>query len=180
VSHYTFFLLAAALVAGSIGCSRERRNEEPPLELPVEVRADSGPMERLRVEPPAARAWIAEVTPSRLRGDSPPLPAAPPDTALPEPPPLRIDRTLKPPILRDPATLVLPAGPRAANASVELEVRVDEAGGVSAVRWAGGVDDTALVAAAERCARSMRFYPALWGDRPVAVWCRQRFDFRAR
>jgi len=26
----------------------------------------------------------------------------------------------------------------------------------------------------------MRFYPALRGGRPVAVWCRQRFEFGAR
>ena len=170
-------------MAASSSCSRERRAHEPPLELPVQVLADSATVERLRVDPPPARAWISEVSPSRPRGASPPLPEAAPDSVLPEvPPPLAIDPNLKPPILKNPAVLVLPAGARATNssASVELDVHVDESGEVSDVKWIGGSSDTALVTAAERCARSMQFYPALRGDRSVAVWCRQRFDFAAR
>jgi TonB family protein len=62
---------------------------------------------------------------------------------------------------------------------VDVDVRVAEDGSVSDARWAGG-GDSALAAAAIRCALDMRFFPALQAGRPVAVWCRQRFDFQAR
>jgi TonB family protein len=178
------FLLGVAIAVGSISCGRERHTQKPPLELPVQVLADSGEVERLRVDPPSARVWMASVAPARLPPSTPPLPDAAPDSVAPEPapPPLEIDQRLKPPILRSQPVLVLPPGARLApgSATVELDVHVDEGGEVSRVQWVGGSPDTALVRAAERCARSMRFYPALQGDRPVAVWCRQRFDFAAR
>ncbi|MGH7730963.1 MAG: energy transducer TonB, partial [Candidatus Eiseniibacteriota bacterium] len=63
--------------------------------------------------------------------------------------------------------------------SLELDVRVDEQGDVSEVLWAGGTRDPALVRAGIACARAMRFFPAQRAGRPVAVWCRQRFDFGA-
>jgi len=111
-----------------------------------------------------------------------PLPAAsagiPPPETLP-PPALEIDPGLKPPILRAPARLHLPAAPPRAE-PVELDVRVSETGEVTDARWAGGSANPARVAAATACARAMRFYPALKAGRPVAVWCRQRFDFPGR
>ena len=60
---------------------------------------------------------------------------------------------------------------------VGLDVRVDEEGAVSHAEWAGGSRDTALVTSAIECALAMRFFPALRAGRPVAVWCRQRFEF---
>ena len=68
----------------------------------------------------------------------------------------------------------------ARRAEVELDVRVDESGEVTDALWAEGSADPALVAAATACALGMRFYPALQSGRPIAVWCRQRFDFGAR
>lgn len=173
-------LLACALW----GCGRERKQSPPPAPLPVEVFADTSRSERLRVEPPPARVWLASVRPAREPADLASPPAAPPETLLPEPAPpsLEIDGDLKPPILRERAPLVLPslAARRERSVSVELEVRVDEAGNVTDVRWAGGGADSALVGAALDCVARMRFFPALRAGRPVAVWCRQRFDFGAR
>src|SRR6266545_850269 len=59
-------------------------------------------------------------------------------------------------------------------AAIEAPLPAADAG------WAGGSEDPARVAAATACARAMRFYPALRAGRPVAVWCRQRFDFPGR
>jgi TonB family protein len=64
--------------------------------------------------------------------------------------------------------------------SVDLDVLVDDTGEVSDVDCTAGCSDSLLVEAARRCARTMRFYPALRGGWPVAVWCRQRFDFGAK
>jgi TonB family protein len=72
---------------------------------------------------------------------------------------------------------VVPAAARAGM--VELDVRVDETGVVTDAHWAGGSADSSLVAAAIACAEAMAFYPAQLAGRPVAVWCRQRFDFGA-
>ena len=136
-----------------------------------------------RVDPKQpVRLWVRSVSPRRPAAIEAPLPAAgagilPPET-LP-PPALEIDPGLKPPILRTPAQLVLPPASPAAG-PVELDVQVSETGEVTDARWAGGSADPALVAAATACARAMRFYPALRGGRPVAVWCRQRFDFPGR
>jgi len=128
------------------------------------------------------RVWVRRVTPSRPAAIQAPLPPAPPDTLAPEPlppPALVVDPDLKPPLLRTRARLVAPSGARA-RAAVELDVRVDEAGDVTDALWAAGSSDPGLVAAARACALGMRFYPALRGGRPIAVWCRQRFDFGAR
>jgi len=172
------------LVCALWGCGRERKQSPPPAPLPVEVFADTSRSERLRVEPPPARVWLANVRPVREPGNLVPTPAAPPETMLPEPAPpsLEIDGDLKPPILRERAPLVLPSAAlrRERSVSVELDVRVDEAGNVADARWAGGGADSALVRAALDCAARMRFYPALRAGRPVAVWCRQRFDFGVR
>jgi TonB family protein len=170
---------------GLCGCGRERVRQEShsPSLLPVEIYTDTSRSERLRVEPPPARVWLAKVSPARGPAELLPTPGAPPETLLPEPSPpsLEIDGDLKPPILRERAALVMPPahlrGGR--SVSVELDVQVDEAGNVASARWAGGAADSALVEAALECATRMRFYPALKAGRPVAVWCRQRFDFGA-
>jgi outer membrane biosynthesis protein TonB len=85
-----------------------------------------------------------------------------------------VSEDLKPPLLQKSGTLIPPPGKRG---SVELDVRVTEEGDVSDALWAGGSSDSLLVAAAISCALEMRFYPALQAGRPIAVWCRQRFDF---
>ena len=179
-------LLAWAVLPPLAGCGpRARRPATRPQALPlaVQVYADTGRGERLSVRPPAARAWLARVTPTRAAPPAPalPLPEAGPDSPPPSAgaaPALEVDAGLKPPVLRAPARLLLPQGRRAVG-SVELDVRVDEDGAVSAALWAAGSADTSLLEAARRCALTMRFYPALRAGRPVAVWCRQRFDFGA-
>jgi hypothetical protein len=131
------------------------------------------------VRPPAARAWLASVTPARAPAPAPPLPEALPDSLPPpedSPPALAVDPGLQPPVLRAPGSLQLPPGWSGPPASVELDVRVEESGRVSDALPAAGDGDPALVEAASRCALGMRFYPALQAGRPVAVWCRQRFD----
>ncbi|HEY6867888.1 MAG TPA: energy transducer TonB [Candidatus Eisenbacteria bacterium] len=140
-------------------------------------------MERLEIRPPRqARAWLARVAPERPRPMTLPLPAAAPDTLVPEspaPPVLAVTPGLVPPVLRDAAPLALPASLAASRRfeSVELDVRVSEAGDVTDVVGPEAGGDPALVAAASACARRMRFYPARRDGVPVAVWCRQRFDF---
>jgi hypothetical protein len=175
--------LRALLGAGPLllalgGCTRSADlRRAAAVALPVNVFADTGRGERLSVEPPP-RVWLARVTPERAATSEPALPEALPDSAPPvvdEPPALEVDPGLTPPALRVPGVLDLPAG--RARGSVELEVRVDESGAVSEAAWAAGRSDTALIAAARRCALGMRFYPARRAGRPVAVWCRQRFDF---
>ncbi|TMQ68515.1 MAG: hypothetical protein E6K78_00770 [Candidatus Eisenbacteria bacterium] len=152
--------------------------------LPVDVLADTGRGERLAVRPPP-RVWLARVasapsTPASAPARPPladaPLPGAAPDAVeWPAPPALDVDPGLKPPLPQARAPLEIPPGSR--SGFVELDVQVDERGTVSEARWAGGSADSAHVGAATRCARAMRFYPALRAGRPVAVWCRQRFDF---
>ncbi len=185
--------VGAALLA--CGCGGRDAREEAvhapqPLALAVRVLADSGRATTLPVRTPAApkdtshgapvaRAWLATVTPAR--DDLPSSPVPEPDVsgggALAAPPMLEVDPGLLPPVLRDPAALVVRAPRGARPASVELDVRVDEAGEVSDALWAGGSQDSLLVHAAIECALGMRFWPARRGDAAVAVWCRQRFDF---
>jgi TonB family protein len=178
---------AAALVALVVaGCSREGRAPaapEQPFALPVDVYADTGRSTVLRLPPAprpgAARAavWLATVSPARAPAPDPPAPEASSETlavAVAPPPRLAVDEDLKPPLPRSSTPLRVPPG---ARGSVELDVRIDEQGAVSDALWAGGSDDPALVEAATRCALEMRFYPALRAGHPVAVWCRQRFDF---
>lgn len=148
------------------------------MSIPVEVLADSGDSRTLAIEPPQVRSWVTRVTPARVDPAAipPPEPAA--DAPSPDAPPgLTVDPGLKPPIPRTGAALRLRA-PRGDPATVELDVRVDERGSVSEALWAGGSADPALVRAAIESARGMRYHPALRAGRPVAVWCRQRFDFR--
>jgi len=179
------FILMSVLAFCLPGCARERRAGAQALALSVRASADTGRMEHLEIRPPRqARAWLARVTPSRPGVLFPPLPEAAPDTLLPEsaaPPALEVQAGLMPPVLREAAPLTLPVGPVGHRArrfeSVVLDVRVSETGQVTDVIGAGGSTDPALVEAASACARRMRFYPARWGGAPVAVWCRQRFDF---
>ncbi len=182
--------LVIAIVA-LVGCERRRPAPAAHLPVPVDVLADTagagGAPMRLTPTRPAppradgiggARVWMARVSPPRPAAAEPPLPRATPDSLdlpPPEPPTLEIDEGLKPPIPLAHARLTLPRGVR--PGVVELDVRVDERGAVSDVILAGGSDDAALVAAATACALAMRYRPAEQAGRPVAVWCRQRFDF---
>lgn len=177
----------AALPPGA-GCDRPRGAAERPSPLrAVRVHADTGRTGRLSVRPPAARVWVVRVTPARPSLPPPPPEPAPevPPSAGDEGPALEVAPGLLPPVLRTPVPTclrqvpALPPGRRAADAWVDLEVRVDESGAVGDAAWRGGSGDTALVEAARRCALAMRFHPALRAGEPVAVWCRQRFDFRA-
>ena len=183
------FALALLLVAA---CGRPSGSDHAPHALAVRVLADSARGERLPVRPPSeARVWLSGVAPERsalgVSGSAPyagakglPAPEVVSDTLAPhfEPPPLEIADDIQPPILRSAPALVFPT--RAHRAAVELDVRVDESGEVTDALWAEGSTDPELVAAATECALGMRFYPALQGGRPIAVWCRQRFDFGAR
>ena len=181
--------LALLLVAG---CARspEPVASRPPervgaFPLAVHVYADTGRGGRLEVRPPAARVWLAGVTPARGPAPAPALPEALPDSLPPpedSPPALAVNPGLTPPVLRLPGTLALPPGWHGPRVSVELDVRVDESGRVSdalPVLASGdsAVIEVALVEAARRCALGMSFYPALQAGRAVPVWCRQRFDF---
>jgi Gram-negative bacterial TonB protein C-terminal len=171
----------AALVMALAGCGRGAPRSGEPAPLSVDVLADTGRSLRLAVRPPApspaAAVWLARVSPSRPRPIEAPLPTPSPAPVpdFPDPPRLQVDEALKPPLLRHAGVLHLPPGTR--GGSVELDVRVTEEGDVSDALWAGGSKDSLLVAAATACALEMRFFPALQVGRPVAVWCRQRFDF---
>jgi len=175
---------AVMMVIGAVlvpGCGRERRAAPQSLPLAVAAGADTGVMTHLEIRPPRqARAWLARVGPERPLAPAVPLPAAEPDTVsadLVAPPALEIEPGLLPPVLREAAPLRLPSGDAPRHfASVELDVRVDERGVVTDVIADRGADSR-LVEAASACARAMRFYPARRGGAPVAVWCRQRFDF---
>jgi len=174
--------LWVALLLGACARSPSPGNARAPLALAVRVSADAAPGETLHIGRPAAaraRVWMTRVAP--VRWVPPPIPepapAAPePDTLAPAGP--ASEPGLKPPLLISSDPLRLPDG--RARSRVELDVRVDERGVVTDALWTGGSADTSGIAAARRCAYSMRFYPALMGGRPVAVWCRQRFDFSAR
>jgi len=186
-------LAAVATILWLPGCGRARppAGEQTPRALPVSVFADTGRTTTLRVTPPPggarpdsgahAAVWLARVSPARIEPAAEPPPEAATDTLAPEPPgaplpppSLVVDGSLKPPLPRSQTPLAVPRG---ARGSVELDVRVDERGEVSEVRWAGGSRDPALVRAATDCAHGMHFFPAERAGQPVAVWCRQRFDF---
>ncbi len=174
-------LCMLAVLASGCGRAPEREPPRRTFPLAVDVRADTGRTITLDVPPPApaARVWAARVSLARASFPPPPVPEPAPDsaavTAFAVPPAFAVDAGLKPPILRQAAPLWVPAG--AAAAQIELDVNVDETGAVTDVEWASGARDTALVRAARRCAFAMRFFPAERAGRPVAVWCRQRFDF---
>jgi hypothetical protein len=171
-----------------LGCGRDEATQQAPVSIPVDVFADTGRAERLRIQPPPRESsatplvavWMAQVKPARPEHLEAPLPdpsPLAPEGEFPKPPALEVDPGLKPPILRTPGVLRLPPG--ASRAWVELDVKVGKDGEVSDALWMAGSSDSALVLAAVRCALGMRFFPALQGGRAVAVWCRQRFDFGA-
>jgi hypothetical protein len=178
-------LLAAALMLAG-GCGRGH-SAAGPNRLRVSVRADTSRDQALAIRPPVrASVWMERTStapppllgPARLGDLPPPNPAPDPVPDTPPPSTDGEDAALQPPLLRSAGTLRVP--PRAARESIELDVRVDERGEVTEARLAGGGADTSLIGAARRCALGMRFYPALRGGKPVAVWCRQRFDFGKR
>jgi TonB family protein len=182
-------LVAALLVAALIttSCGRAPVVGDAPRALPVDVYADTGRTVVLHAEPPPSpaspeplprgSAWLARVSPSRGVIAEMPEVVAGSETltvAPSEPPALVVEDGLKPPLPRASVPLAVPPG---ARGSVELDVQVDEQGTVSAVRWANGTRNPAMVRAAIECARAMRYFPAQRAGRPVAVWCRERFDF---
>lgn len=153
--------------------------------MAVDVLADSGRTVTLRVEPPRASVWIAGVSERRSAPSPaptidlpPPEPTpAPLPAELPPPPTLVIESPLVPPVLTGSSPLRVPPGAR--RAWIELDVYVDAGGSVSEASWAGGSRDPDLLRAAIECAQSMHFRPATRGGQPIAVWCRQRFDFES-
>jgi len=183
---------AALLLLGGCGGEQSGARSRAPALLPSRVAADSGRSIPLAVfGSDSARAWMAGVSrrePASVRPASGSL--ARPSTLeipIPEPrsdtltsevspaPSLAIDEDLKPPIPMGSAPLRLPPMRRGA-AWVELDVRIDENGGVSDALWAEGSADSSMVAATVACALAMRFHPALRNGVPIAVWCRQRFE----
>jgi hypothetical protein len=186
-------LIPVVLIVAIAGCGRGNRSDQR-VRLPVDVFSDTARVMRfgtadsiLGTAPratrsdaiPRATVWLARVRPAPASGIEPTLapsePAEPQGGSWPAPPPLEVDEGLKPPIPRGSARLGVPrdSGP----GWVELDVRVDENGAVSDVAWAGGASDSAHIEAATAYAFAMRWFPALQGGRPVAVWCRQRIDF---
>jgi hypothetical protein len=189
--HRADFLLALGLGLALAGCGRDAERSRQPSSVPIPLRifADSGRSTPLAIAPGLrARAWIqrvsretpppAAVAPAPPGALAPPVPEAAPDSLVLEsapPPALVVGEDLMPPIPRGTAVLRFPAEGR--GLLVDLDVRVDEAGQVSDALWAAGSRDSNAVAAAVECALGMLFYPALQHGRPVAVWCRQRFQF---
>jgi TonB family protein len=178
-------VLFLALVAGACAPAGPPESTAPgtsdsAFALPVEWLADSARSTTLPIEPPPV-VWVARVTPVSTAAPAPSLPDALPSVpeAPPPPPRLEIDPGLRPPILRRPARIEAGAWPED-PAWVELDVQVDAEGRVSDAVWAGGTRDTALVRVALECAHTMAFFPAMRAGAPVAVWCRQRFDFPGR
>jgi hypothetical protein len=184
--------LAIVLIGPMIaGCGRgaERSPHRAPVPIPLRILADSGRSTSLSIGAGLrAQAWIqrvsreapapATVAPAPPGALAPPVPEVVPDSLVLEsapPPALVVGEDLMPPIPRGTAVLRLPAEGK--GQLVDLDVRVDEAGQVSDALWAAGSRDSNAVAAAVECALGMRFYPALQRGRPVAVWCRQRFQF---
>jgi hypothetical protein len=176
-------LLVLALLLAGCGRGPAKSAATLPRVLPLEVLADRAPdaslkpgrMESVRVAPAPPRLVLLRVAPARGAVAAPPpeaAPAEPPASATPAPAAAPDDRLL-PPVPRGGTRLQL-AGAR--GRWVELDVRVDEEGVVSAAEFAGGDADTALVRSAIAAARGTRWYPAQQGGHAVAVWCRQRFE----
>lgn len=127
--------------------------------------------------PGAGRVAYVRMAPARAALDLPPPPAdvaAPPASGVPATPavPESAAFELKPPIPRGrPQALSGGRGGR-----VTLDVRVDEAGEVSDVELVETDADSLTVLAATQAARAQRYFPALLGERHVAVWTRQVFE----
>lgn len=121
----------------------------------------------------AGEVVYGRVSPARATLDLPPPPAEvaePPAGTTPEPP-APGEPELKPPIARG-----LPRLARGGRGGrVTLDVRVDENGDVSDVELVETDADSLTVRAANDAAFALRYYPALLGERRVAVWTRQVF-----
>ncbi len=155
-----------------------QRDAPERLALPLSPRG-SGEVVLERAE--ATRAALSPppaVTPSAPEPNAPALPVAepapPPEGSVAAPHMTSDDPQLKPPIPR--GLPLLPRGGRGGR--VALDVRVDEHGEVSDAELVETDADSATVAAAIEAAYTLRFYPALLGDRSVAVWTRQVFQVR--
>ena len=129
----------------------------------------------LPLAPPGAGQVVYErVAPARATLDLP-LPSA----EATEPPPSgaatasdSVPLVLKPPIPRGSPRVV--RGGRGGR--VTLDVRVDETGEVSDVALVETDTDSLTVLAATHAALGLRYYPAILGERRIAVWTRQVFD----
>ena len=149
--------------------------------LQVSVLSDSAqaaslPPARVGAGPAGARLTLVRIAPSRADVRAPlpvPEPAAPEAIEPRAPESEHGDDELRPPIPRGPAIVRL-NGARAGW--LELDVRVDENGEVTDAIPVGGDADSATVRAATEAALAMRWFPAVRRNRPVAVWCRQRFE----
>jgi hypothetical protein len=175
-------LLIFGLLLGGCGertASRESR--EVGDTLAVTVLADSAQGVNL---PPArtgpghegTRLTLVRIAPSRADVRAPlpiPEPAAPETSEPRAPEDSRDNDELRPPIPRGPAIVRL-SGAR--KGWLELDVRVDENGEVTDAIPVSGDADSATVRAATEAALAMRWFPAVRRGRPVAVWCRQRFE----
>jgi TonB family protein len=175
-------LVGLALSACSAGCGRRPARAERaslPRPLPIAILSDTAigaalPLARFAA-PTTSRLTLLRVTRSRA-GAEPPLPVP-----EPEAPPvseearerLPVDDALRPPMPLGATTLHLP-GVRAGV--VVLDVRVDEDGAVTDAQPAEDTGDSALAQAAIEAALRVRYRPATLAGRPVAVWCRQRFE----
>jgi len=165
------------------GCGRSRAPAPQallPRDLPLTVLADSARRATLTpspVAPETARARLTLLTVSEQRTpadapvDSPPSESPAPSGAVDH---LPLDQALRPPVPLEPARLMLPGG---ARGWVDLDVHVDERGGVTEAVVAGGPADSSLGRRAIAAALAMRYRPARRAGEPVAVWCRQRFTF---
>jgi hypothetical protein len=149
--------------------------------LPISVLADSAAgasLPPVRVGPgqEGPRLTLVRIAPLRSDVNAPlpvPEPAALEESEPRAPEASRDDDELRPPIPRGPAIVRL-SGARAGW--LELDVRVDENGEVTDAIAVGGDADSATVRAATESALAMRWFPAVRRGRPVAVWCRQRFE----
>lgn len=176
--------LHTPLMLALLACGCGARPERPAVRevgdtLAVTVLADTAEAASL----PPAGIGVAEpprytlVRIAAARADvRAPLPAPEPDVPAMREPAAdapAYDDDLRPPIARGPATVRLRASRRG---WLELDVRVDENGEVSDAIAVGGDADSATVRAAIDAALGQRWYPATRRGRPVAVWCRQRFE----
>ncbi len=179
----------ALLIVLGCGPDRVRQPVNPgETELPVSALADSAehwtlPAAPLSADTPARpRLTLQRISPSRgaLELALPNADAAPPPVADPDASPregLATDDELRPPIARSASALTLKGARRG---WVELDVRVDEQGEVSDAVVVEAMADSATQAAAVEAAYAVRFHPATQRGRPVAVWCRQRFEVGRR
>ncbi len=168
------------MLAAALSCARRDRAATRPETLADTATARAIERDRpVRLVLPLAPAGAGQVVyqgvaPARAQLDLPPPPAdvaEPPAAAAPEPSEQAAPQ-LKPPIPRGSPRVV--ASGR--GGKVTLDVRVDESGGVSDVVLVDTDADSLTVLAATNAALASRYYPALLGERRVAVWTRQVFD----